>query len=815
MISVRKFAIRTVATVALVFGMGLGDTALAEVNNSSITKDKKVSPSNVLRQVVVDGNQRIEAQTIISYMAVTQGETITPEVIDSSIKALFATGFFSDVQVTQNGDVLNVKVRENPSVNQVIFEGQKKISSDKLEKEVQIKPRSSYSVGRVQADTNRLLEVYRRSGFFGARVEPKIKELPQNRVDVIFEIKEGSKTGVSSVNFVGNKAFPSDRLKDVLATKETKFWRVLSNNDNYDPDKLEYDKELLTNFYMDKGYYDFHINSAIAELSPNQNNFAITFNVNEGAKYRFGDVSINTNLNKLKKDNLNKPLTIKTGEIYQRSEIEKSMEAITYSAGAAGYAFVDVKPREVVNPDKKTVDIVFDVNEGPRVYIEKIDIVGNNITRDDVIRRELRLSEGDAFNRVLMDTSRNRIRALGLFKDVTVNEKQGSSPDKSVVEVNVQEQPTGELAFSLGYSTQDGLQPNISFTEKNLRGRDQFLRFSVSSSSTSKNVDIRFTEPKFLGRNIAAGFDIFSTETDYLDYANFLSRSTGAGVHATFPLAEDKTLGLRYTIRQDKITVPDSSCYDTSTTPHTDLANPDAMCDSKGKFKTSLVGYDFNWDKRNDPIKPTGGYRLDFSQDIAGVGLGVKYVRSELSGATYYGFAPKWVGTARLNLGYIDGYGGDTVKATDRFFKGGQTFRGFQTAGIGPRRETVTTNSSTGTVTTSYSDSLGGKAYAIGTLELSVPNPLPDNLGISTSLFVDAGTLGILDTANKINKTGTDSSGNKYVVKTYDDMALRASSGLSIFWNSFMPLRFDFSYPVKKEKYDKTETFRFSTSTQF
>ncbi len=774
---------------------------------------------DIIKAIVVEGNQRVETETILAYVAITPGEAFDSERVDISLKALFATGFFADVKFEQRGDVLAIKVVENPTINQVIFEGQKSLTKEKLEKEVQIKPRAWFSLGRVQADKKRIIELYRRSGHFGAVITPKIKELPQNRVDLIFEIQEGAKTGVRDINFIGNNAFSDKDLKGVIATQESKWYKFFSTRDNYDPDKLEYDREELTKFYLNNGYYDFNIKSAVAELTPDQKDFYLTFTIDEGVKYRFGDIKVNTQLDRLSTDALKAIVPVKAGKLYVKDQIDKAIEAITFAAGSKGYAFVDVRPREVANPEKHTVDIQFDVDEGPRVYIERIDIIGNTATLDNVVRRELRISEGDAFNRVLMDASKNRIQALGFFKEVDVKEKKGTLPDRTIVEVKVEEQPTGELAFSVGYSSQESYQFDISITERNLRGRGQFFRFRIATSYYTKNIDIRFTEPRFMGRNIAAGVDVFSVETDYLNYANFLSRSTGANLRVGFPLSADKNIGLHYTFRRDTIEVPNSSCFDSTGAI---LATADSICASAGDYTTSMLGYSFDWDRRNNPVKPTRGFFVDVSQDFAGVGTGVKYLKNEVSGGVYYGIVPGWTASAKANVGYIDGFGGDKVRITDRFFKGGPSFRGFKIAGVGPRRiyanRAIVSTDSNGVntysndVTYTYGDALGGKAYAIGSFELTVPTPLPESYGISASLFTDFGTLGVLD---KRDKYSGDVAAGTYAT-TRDGLALRASAGLSVFWTSpFGPIRFDFAYPFAKQDYDKTENFRFSTSTQF
>ncbi|GIU66119.1 outer membrane protein assembly factor BamA [Candidatus Phycosocius spiralis] len=781
-----------------------------------VTPDAPVAVPQVINNVVVEGNQRIETATVLAYVAIQPNETFNAERIDIALKTLFATGFFANVEFEQRDQTLVIKVVENPTVNQVLFEGNSAVTKDKLEKEVQIKPRSWFTQNRVQADIRRMQEVYRRSGKFAATIVPKIKILPSNRVDLIFEINEGRTTGIRKVDFIGNQAFSDDRLKGVVVTQESEWWRFFSSKDNYDPDKLDYDREQLRKFYLNEGYYDFRVKSAVAELTPDQKDFFVTYAIEEGAKYTFGDISVNTKNSKLSGDVLRAFVPIRSGAVFERDLVEKAIEAITFAAGSSGYAFVDVRPRESADRDKRKVNIVFDVDEGPRVYVERIDIIGNSATLDQVIRRELRLAEGDAFNRVLIDRSKNRVKALGFFKEVEIEEKPGSLPDRTVVEVKVEEQPTGELAFSVGYSSQEAYNFAISISQRNLRGRGQFLRFRVEASSRTKNIDIRFTEPRFMGRNIAAGVDIFSVEQDYIREAGFLTNSTGIGLRGGFPLAEDRSLGLRYTYRNDTNKIPSISCFNPDGTP---VFNASSLCRNLGKTTTSSVGYEFNWDRRNDPRQPTRGFDLSLSQDFAGVGTGIKYHRTELSAGIYRGLFPGWRASARLSAGNINGWDGDNIRVNDRFFKGGQSFRGFEIAGIGPRTvfsvrapDNSQPDKLSKNVQITYGDALGGKIYGIATFELTVPTPLPESYGITAALFLDTGTLGKLDPIDKVSfniNYGTYQN-------TRDGLALRASAGLSINWISpFGPVRFDFSNPFLKEVYDKTETFRFSTATNF
>lgn len=808
---IKRIALNSVASASLLI-CGMSQNVFAQ---DAQTAAAPVASQRV-QEILVEGNQRLETETILAYVSIRPGDEFDSEAADVSLKGLFGTGFFSDVQFEQRGNSLVVKVVENPTVNQVLIEGQKALTSEKILEEVKLKPRAWFTVSQAQADKYRIGELYRRSGKFAAVITPKIKEQPQNRVDVIFEINEGPKTGIKVLNFIGNNAFSDQQLKGIIVTEESKWWRFFSSKDNFDPDKMEYDKEQLSKYYLNNGYYDFRINSAIAELTPDQKGFFVTFSLDEGRKYKFGEIKVNAQLSRLSADILKEKIPFKTGQTYEYDQIEKAIENITFAAGSAGYAFVDVRQQEIPNPETGKVDIVFDVDEGPKVYIERIDIIGNSATLDNVIRRELRLAEGDAINRVLIENSKSRIQGLGFFKDVSIEDKKGSLPDRAVMEVRLEEQPTGELAFSVGYSSYYGTNFDVSVTERNLRGRGQFLRFRVSTSKFQNEVDIRFTEPRFLGRNLAAGFDIFSVESDYSQYTGFISKSTGASGRFGFPIGVNRDLGLRYTYRIDDSSYPGSGC-DTGVAQNALFA---FQCDSIGRYTTSMVGYTLNWDKRNNPIKPTRGFYLTASQDLAGLFTGVKYSKTEIMGAAYYGIREGWVSSLNLSAGYINGIGGDTIRINDRYFKGGQTFRGFKIAGLGPRlvRTECSPLNGTGpgcidsTISVSKDQAIGGKAYAIANLELTVPTPLPENYGIKTSLFVDFGTVGLVD--DNVKKPFDLGLGTYYTIR--DGLSLRASAGLSANWNSpFGPVRLDFSYPFAHEEYDRTETFRFSTSRQF
>jgi outer membrane protein insertion porin family len=755
--------------------------------------------SGVVQRIVIQGNERIENETILAYLPMQVGDTVGAAQIDAAIKALFATDLFSDVSVELRGGDLVVSVVENPIINQVVFEGNSNIKDDKLRDEVTVRPRGIYTKAKVESDVQRIVELYRREGRISATVTPQIVALPQKRVDLIFHIAEGKKSTIQRIEFLGAKHFSANNLRGVISTKESRIYRFLSSKAVYDPDQVDYDQELLRKFYRNRGYYDFRIVNAIAELAPDKNGFVITYTLDEGARYKFGKLTVNTELKKLNGAVLRQLLPIRQGQLYQDDKIEQATDALTFAAGAAGFAFVEVEPHFTPNRDKHTVDVAFDVKEGPRVYVERIDIVGNNETLDYVIRRELLLSEGDAYNRVLVDRSKNQVKALGFFKDVDITQQPGSAPDRTVLQVKVTEQPTGELSFSAGYSTVDKLVADIGVSQRNFGGRGEDARAELSVGSIRQQLSLAFTEPRFLGRDLSAGWDLYGYRYDFTQYAGYVTSSLGGDVHVGFPLSPYLSMQLRYALHTDSVSVSSVQCGATPT-----LST--LICDQEGTTLTAAPGYTLRLDRRNDYQNPTRGFEVSFSQDFAGLGGSVRYVKTSADGGWYHGFSANWILSVTGQAGYVGGWGGDTVRINDRFFAGGGNgggaiFRGFQVAGIGPRDTTPGLGQ----------EALGGKLYAVGSVEETFPNGLPEQYGIHTSAFTQFGTLGLLDNADK--RTPGTLVNDPFV---RDDLALRVSAGISIYWKSPLgPLRIDLAVPLVKRSYDKTQVFNFSTSTRF
>ena len=623
--------------------MALFDPAVAQpVRGPSLAQ-----LGGTVTDIRIEGAQRIEPETIRSYLLIQPGEAWDDELVDRSLKALFATGLFADINLSRVGNTLVVKVVENPIINRIAFEGNSKIDEKDLNAEIQLRPRVVYTRTRVQNDVKRILDLYRRHGRFGATVEPKLIQLSENRVDLVFEINEGEFTGVRGINFVGNHQYSDGKLRGIIQTKESRWYRFLSSDDSYDPDRLTYDRELLRRFYLTEGYADFRVVSAVAELTPDRNGFIITFTLDEGERYRFGKIDVNIKIKDLPAEAVLPLLTVHSGDWYDAEAVEKSISVLTDALGNRGYAFVDTKPNVTRNREEHTVDITFDVQEGPQVYVERVDIVGNVRTLDKVIRREFQLVEGDAFNSAKMQRSQQRLKNLGFFKKVEVTNSPGSAPDKTVVTAEVEEQSTGELSLGIGFSTTDGPLADVNIRERNFLGRGQDLRIGTVVSLRSQQVDLSFTEPYFLDRNIAAGFDIFE-------------------------ISENLRQTLKYTGRSDNIT---------DLQPNTSLF----IVLQAGQHTTSEIGQVLLYDRRDDRLDPSGGYYASLGNDFAGVGFGVDYVRNKVNAGYYYSVFPEWVLSVTGEAGYISGWGGQNVLIQDRFFVGGDNLRGFQSAGIGPR----------------------------------------------------------------------------------------------------------------------------------
>ena len=734
----------------------------------------QVQQGGTIKEIRIEGSERIEPETVRSYLTVSPGDEFDNDKLDKSLKSLFQTGLFADVNLQREGDALIVRVVENPIINRVAYEGNDRFDDKALNDEVQLKPRSVYTRTKVQADVKRILDLYRHSGRFAATVEPKVIQLPQNRVDLVFEVSEGKLTSIRSINFIGAKVFGNDDLLSVVSTKESRWYRFFSTDDTYDPDRLTYDRELLRKFYLANGYADFRVVSAVAELTPDRSGFIITFALEEGERYHIGHVGLNVGLKNLKSEDLQPLLTTHEGDWYDADQVDKSVTALTNAVGDRGYAFVDVRPLITRNKDAHTIDLTYDIAEGPRVYVERIDIAGNVATLDKVIRREFTIAEGDAFNTSKVKRSEQNLKNLGFFKKVEVTNVPGSAPDKTLINVNVEEQSTGQLSVGTGFSTTEGLLVNATISQSNLLGTGEDLRLSGTLSEFVQLLQFSFTDPRFLDKPLAAGFDIFQTQNDEQQIQDYNLYQLGADIRLGFDVYEDLRDTVRYRVAQSRLT---------------DIASSASIFiqDQAGSRTESAVGNTIVWDQRDNKIDPTGGYYVQLDESVAGLGGTVRYVKSIVSGGAYYQIAPKWVVANVTEVADVTGLG-QGVAIGDRFFIGGDNLRGFATAGIGPRDSQT-------------DDSLGGNRYITNSLTLSVPLGLPAELGVSGRVFADAGTL-----------FGIDQTGPTLI----DNHGIRLATGFGISWKSPVgPVKIDFGVPVIKQPHDQTEVVHVNFGTRF
>lgn len=727
----------------------------------------------VVEEIVVEGTQRIEPETVRSYMLIKEGDPLDSDRVNQSLKGLYSTGLFADVTLRREGEVLFVKVVENPIINRIAFEGDKKLEEELLRNEVQLRPRIVYTRTRVQGDVKRILDLYRRTGRFAATVEPKVVLLPQNRVDLIFEIDEGPLTGIRRISFIGNREFSDRALREVVQTSETRWYRFLSSDDTYDPDRLTFDRELLRRHYLRNGYADFRVVSAIAELTPDRKDFFITFTIDEGDRYKFNNLTIESKIEDVKPEVIQPVVEIEKDEWYDSEAVDDTVLALSNAVGDLGFAFVAVLPNVKRDRKGKKIDIHFVVQEGPRVFIERIDIGGNVRTLDKVIRREFQVVEGDAFNSTKLRRSRSRIQNLGYFSRVDVNNVPGSEADKTIIKVDVAEQSTGELSVGAGFSSQNGPLVDLRIRERNLLGKGQDLRASITLAAKRQNIDVGFTEPYFLDKQLSFGVDGFHTASS--NVSEFESVTTGAGVRLGYGLAENWRQRIRYTFSRDEIT---------------DVENDASVFiqNEEGTDFVSVVGQDLTYDRRNSTLEPTEGFVVRLSNDIAGLGGDIAFLKTRLNGAVYYGIAQDWVLSSRAEAGYVFGLGDDDVRISDRFFLGGDKLRGFDNGGVGPRD--IKTD-----------DALGGKLVYSGTVEMTFPLGLPKQFGVNGAIFTDAGSLTDLDFDDPV---------------IADTGSIRWSAGIGIAWRSpFGPVRLDFAVPILKEDFDEDENIRFNFGTRF
>lgn len=756
---------------AIVSWLFVGFIVLCAIVSPGSSEAQSILSGGTIEEIRIEGAQRVDPTTVRSYMRVNPGEPFDPVRIDSSLKSLFATGLFADVTLRREGNALIVVVTENPIINQIAFEGNLRIDDEVLEAETELRPRVVFTRTKVQNDLQRILELYRRQGRFAATVDAKVIQLEQNRVDLVFEINEGPTTKIQSINFIGNREFSDSTLRGEIATSESAFWRFLSTTDTFDPDRLTFDRELLRRFYLQEGYADFQILSAVAELTPDRESFIITFTLEEGQQYQFGDIEVSTTLKDLDPESLKEQVTTESGETYNATEVEDTITNLTESASNLGFAFVEVRPRVDRDRERRLINLTYEIREGPKVYVERIDIEGNIRTLDRVIRRQFELVEGDAFNASLLSRSRKEVDRLGFFKTVEVSTTPGSEADQLIITTEVEEQATGDLSFAAGFSTDSGPLGSITLRERNLLGRGQDVSVGFTLSAKSSQLNLSFTEPYFLDRDLSAGFDIFRTQTQN-DESSFDLDRIGGSLRAGYDLYPDVRQVWTYTLEHEDIHNVD------------DDAAPQVQAD-QGTDLESSIGQSLRWDTRDKRFDPREGHVVRLGTTLAGFGGDVRYIQATLGGAYYYTIVGDLTASISTEVGNIQGISYDT-KVSDRFFLGGQQLRGFKTSGVGPRQD---------------GDALGGKRFYTGSLELSFPVGLPPELNFRGRVFSDMGAAWDVD---------ADTPNIK------DSSSPRVSVGTGFSWISpFGPVVVDLGWAVVEEDFDKTELFNFSFGTRF
>ena len=720
-----------------------------------------------IQAITVTGAQRLEPDTIRSYIRLRVGQPYTQVVADQALKDLFATELFADVQIRHNAGNVVIEVKENPVINRIILEGNKRIKDEKILPEIKLAPRQIFTRSKVRADVARIIELYKRQGRFAATVEPKQVALEQNRVDIVFEITEGAKSKVRKINIIGNEKFGDGKLRGEMVTKEAGLTKIFSSGTSYDPDRMAFDQQKLRQFYLTEGYADFRVVSAVAELTPDKKDFIITYVVEEGDRYKFGDVKVESQLRDFDGEKLAAQLPMKAGDWYNAKLVEDTIERLNETAGTFGYAFADVRPDYSRNKDDLTMGVTFQIAEAPRVYVERVDVNGNTLTQDKVIRREFRLAEGDAFNSLQVKRSSNRIKSLGYFQEkFEVEQKPGSAPDRVVLEANVEEKPTGELQLSAGFSSIESFIFQASIQQRNFRGRGQTVGVSGSYSRYSKSAELSFTEPYVFDKNISAGIDIYRRDYNSFNFNNndrettYQQSTTGFQLRAGVPLTEFLTGVARYTFNYDQVSLDKSQYYSDRQTPGVLQCDPliagRYLCDAIGNRTSSIIGLSLIYDRLDNRIRPTRGFTASVSGDFAGLGGTVKYARLTAKAANYWPLGGGFIFSIQGEGGAIKALssrnlaGVDDIRLTDRFFLGEPQIRGFDIRGVGPRvlRKPLIDPDNNGVFEVSEDrkewtdDAVGGRYYYLGRAELEIPlGSGARELGLRPSVFVDAGAV--------------------------------------------------------------------------
>jgi outer membrane protein insertion porin family len=771
-----KLVAKAFATVSAI-AVSAGILASAPVAAQTAPVAAAPASAETIRSISVVGTQRLEPDTVRSYIRLRAGQPYSQVAADQALKDLFATELFADVSIRNNGGDVTIEVKENPVINRVILEGNKRLKNEKIEPEIKLSPRQIYSRSKVRADVARIVELYKRQGRFAATVEPKLVQLDQNRVDIVFEINEGPKSKVQQINIIGNEQFSDGKLRGEMVTKQARLTSIFSSGTSYDPDRLAFDQQKLRQFYLTQGYADFRVVSAVAELTPDKKDFIITYVVEEGQRYKWGEVKVESKIRDFSSEALTKNLQMKAGDWYNAKLIDDTEEGLKESAGLFGYAFADVSPQFKRDKDALTMGITFVLAESPRVFVERIDINGNTLTQDKVLRREFRLNEGDAFNGIQVKRTTERIKSLGYFQeDLEIEQEQGSGPDRIVLTTNVEEKPTGQLSLSAGFSSIENFIFQGSIEQGNFRGKGQQLRASISYSNYSKSAEIGFTEPYFLDKSIALAGDIFRRDLNSFNFINnsrnttYQQATTGFQIRTGVPINEFLFFQGRYGLSYDDVSLDRNQFFSDP-----DGAGPLGLtcdpllagrflCEAIGKRLSSTLGYSLIYNTKDSNLRPTRGHSVSISQDFAGLwGLGdVSYLKTRLNADKYFRLTDSgFIFSLSAEGGYVHSFenrgtatnGIDDVRLTDRFYLGEGQMRGFDIRGIGPRVQRIFFDEPTvvnGVVVNNpildrkqiQDDAIGGRAYYLGRAELEIPlGSGAKELGLRPSVFVDVGAV--------------------------------------------------------------------------
>ncbi len=813
-----------ISTALTIISMLYPAVSLAESVDSTISKASALEKSAkslessskgiLVRNIKISGNKRISEQTILTYLGISLGEYYKPYIIDKAVNKLYATGFLQDIKVTHSDkNTLLVEVIENPTVNLVSFEGNKKIRDKELKGIVQLASRAVYSLNSVNKDITNILAAYQKRGFLSIKIVPKLINLDENRVDVIYVIDEGTKTKINKINFSGNNNFSDKKLKEVIFSEESAWYKILSSADLYDQDRLELDKELLQQHYKAYGYADFNVLNIISEVSPKNDYVILTFIIDEGKIYKVKEVNLEISniITDISVDELKAQLLVKSNDVFNQGLIDVSLEKLKSYLGKKGYAFANIDYNIVRKKEEGSLDLNFKITEGSKIYINKINIRNNIRTLDKVIRRQLRIQEGDSFNSEFVEISKRRLTNLGYFKSINIVPKETNVPDKLDLDLEVKEMPTGSLNFSVGYNTATGMLGKISAHENNLLGTGRILGIDLEKSGVGKNFNFSFTEPYFLDRDFALGLDLFYSsnkveyylddkskedllakakdqkEKDQLDKEfkepRYSIISKGAAIRGGYSLSDNLIHSVRYTIKSENM-------------KYLDVSVSELLKAQAGKSIISAIGQTIAYDKRNSIMNPTKGYLLKLSQDLAGIGGSARYIKNDFTAKWYI---PLYKRSVILNLiaraGYIKGLAGYNLKVIDNFFIGQEYIRGFEPQGIGPRDKKTR-------------DALGGNTYYGGTVEVTFPLGLPKEIDVRGALFTDCYTLYGVDVPSSIAQSYKDGY--------YDGKYLRLSYGAGVIWESPLgTIRLDYGIPIRKTSYDQVERLRINFGTTF